>query len=201
MAARNFRKNTILARRTRSTVRQEVKSLMAAELEHKFFDTALPASASSTGSVTHLSAVPQGDTSSSRDGEYIFAEKLTIHIGVTGADTTNFVRMIVFKDLDSQGVVPAVNNVLEPGTSFFDHMNNVNKYRFKIMLDRTVSTSLTGPNAHYMQLALKVNKKLSFSTTSTLPRLNALHILLISDSGAVTHPAVVGECRLWYTDA
>lgn len=181
----------------------QVKRLINAQAEHKFLDTLVNQSVDSAGVIWQLSAVPQGDTASSRDGAFLMPKSLQWKGGITVGDTTNFMRVIVFRDMDGNGTAPIPTNVLET-VSYHGLKNNTNKKRFTFLWDRLYSLSTLGQDGSIrpIQGSLRLaQKKIGFAATSTAPRTNHLYVLFVSDSGAITHPSALMTFRLNFTDS
>lgn len=195
---------------------QQVRNLMAIAQEPKFFDTKVYATAvSMTGVQYALSAIPQGSTDSTRDGDQINLKRLRIKMeiyqqGSGGTnDFTNQVRILVVRWIPmSTGAAPVLANVLQDSASAAQSatMSDYNwdlRRQYVIEYDETVNLSNAG-NADQSLFFEKIWRTpglpANFSAGSTTLQSNGLFIFIISDSLLATHPVINLYARLEYAD-
>lgn len=201
---------TVMIKKKKSELDKKISNISRAQAnkvyrknaEAKYHDTDYNSTIDASGTVQHLSNMAQDDTSSGRDGETVQTKSIFFRYSVVGADSTNLMRVIVFADRDSSGTAPTVLNVLSNGFDPRSALVNTNKLRFKVLYDRlhALEAPGTGNGIQVVKKFIQYNRKMTFSTTSGSPRANALFVLLLSDSGAVSHPTFHGHFRLRYMD-
>lgn len=157
-----------------------------------------------TGTIYFLSGVPQGDTSSSRDGNKCKALSLNFHAQVT-IDTNavrSACRIILFKDKSSNGSAPAVLDVLENATYLYSY-NNVNcPYRFQILFDKTFSLSTTGTQTINVKRFIKMGHHITYKGTGATQSDAAdghIYMLVISNE-TTNQPDLEVNSRLTFVD-
>lgn len=201
----NGKKTRTRRHRRPTTIKKAVRNELSKLAEHKFFDhEVLATNMTTTWEIEHISDIPQGDQSSERDGDYIHLDSIAVHATVTGvaADITNFCRLIIFTDKQSDGADPGATAVfdLSVASDFICFTNNINKGRFRILKDWMVSLSAEGPASANMSWYKKLDLKVSMAAGAITPFQNAVFIAFVSDSGATNYPALNLVSRIRYTD-
>lgn len=202
---------------SRPVTLQQVRDIVRVAQEYKFFDSKVYATAiSNTGSQYALSAVPQGDTDSTRDGDQINLHSIELKVeaylqGTGGTnDFTNQVRLILYQwHPMSTGSQPTVADILQDSASVAQSptMSNYkwdNRKDYTIVLDRTCNLSGNGPSdeGYYFKKLWKVpGMPAHFSNGSTTLQSNGLFLYIASDSLVATHPIVNVYARCIYSDA
>lgn len=187
-------------------VRKMVKNELHQEVEHKYYVAAdTGTTADFGGRVDVKTAIPQGDTDVTRDGDSVQLEEIEFRYNVQLADTTNTFRVIIFQWHPNS--TPAVANVLLSVGS----VNGVNsaftvdyEQQFKILYDRvhylnSVAVPQTGIE-HAVKIRKGFTKRLQFAAGGVTGT-NLLYSLYISDSGAATHPSINAYMRIRFSDA
>lgn len=159
-------------------------------------------SISDTGYIWPLSDVPQGDTDQTRNGDSLYLRTVRILGDVRAGDTTNACRVIVFQWLDDS--TPTVASVLQTTsgvTAVFSPYLHDQRKKFRIMYDKMFVVAANGNDAKvfdtkYLRPPIK---KVAF-TAATTTGSNKIFLLLISDSTAVTHPALTHYSKVTYDD-
>lgn len=183
-----------------------VKGIVNAE--KKYNDVTQTGAVDYNGSVVALSAVSQGDTSSTRNGNSILAKGLQVRYQVfpdmTAANQTRL-RMLIFQDTMSLGTIPSPGDVLENvGASTAPQSPykyiNATQYRFKILYDKTHNISNVS-NGHTVDEKFIVNDHIKFTgTTGTDEGRNMLYSLVISDRVTTLTPYLNMTTRLSFYD-
>ncbi len=172
-------------------------------VERKLFDTTVSATVSSTGNITHLSAVPLGDTQNSRDGVSVKATGLFIraeyteHASVVGA---TFLRCMIIRDnRQVASSTPAIATILQT-VSRNSFLNEDTLGRFNVLSDRIHTLSNVGTVGKHFEVNLPMNSHLRWNADlGSNIESNGLYIVLISNQG--TNVPLVGfEARLRYVD-
>lgn len=193
-----------------------MRSLIAVAQEPKFFDSKeYQQAATSTPTQLAISAVPQGDTDSTRDGDQINLLSLEIkfetYLQGTGGtnDFTDQVRLMVYRwhpmSTSSQPVPASVLqdlSVTQSATMTLCTWDNRKDYT--VILDKTFNLSGNGPSD--IGFRTKFTWKTPgipahFSAGSTTLQSQGLFALIMSDSLVATHPLFNFYSRLVYSDA
>lgn len=194
--------------RIRSKAGQALKIAMATRalvnVEYKLHDVGVALTPSSSGLVSAISLLPQGDTTLTRDGNSVKMTSCQIRIRATqhssAADT--MVRVILFSDSQQQGVVPTVASVLAGADP--DGFPNIIDFpsRFQIVKEWNIQLSNTGMASANRQSYFKMNHHLKFEgsgSTQAEQRKGNLYLLSISTEATNT-PTVQLDARLRYID-
>ena len=141
---------------------------------------------SSTGYVTHLSGIAQGDGVNQRTGLGILAKGLSARgvFWIHASASTSQVRVIYFIDLQQiADTTPGVTDVLT-GSFWNAHYNTSNVGRFKILSDTCFGLSANGPQQKIFKHYFKLNRHIRYNgTAATDQQKGAVYILLISNEG------------------
>lgn len=203
LAARRQSLNQKQVSKVKRIVKRQVMSMN--EWKHHVLD--VPGDAISTsGQVTDLSAVAQGDTDVTRDGDEINAHSISIRYSWTCPDTTNVVRVIIFQWLpDSTPVIANILNPLTAGLETESHYNTDKADQFKILFDKTqVSYQAVSAQNHsppYVRRKLRLRKKKIKFNAGATDGSGKVYLLALTDSGVTTHPTLYFESRLNFMDS
>jgi hypothetical protein len=184
--------------------------------EFKFFDSKeYVANATTTPTQLAISAVPQGSTDSTRDGDQINLQSLWIKFEVylqgTGGtnDFTDQVRLMVYRYhpmSSASAPVPATVlqdlSVAQSATMTPNTWDNRKDYT--VLIDETFNLSGNGPSDLGKTFHIKWKTPgipAHFSAGSTTLQTNGLFAMFMSDSLIATHPQVNFYSRLVYSDA
>jgi len=195
---------------------KQVRQILTAGKEMKFFDSKeYQQAATSTPTQLALSAVPQGDTDSQRDGDQINLRSLWIkfetYLQGTGGtnDFTDQVRLMVYRwHPMSTGSAPVPASVLQDlsvaQSATMTPWTWDNRKDYTVVLDKTFNLSGNGPSD--IGYTVKFNWKepgiaSHFSSGSTTLQTNGLFAMIASDSLVATHPTFNFYSRLEYTDS
>lgn len=188
-------------------VRKIVKSIVAHNTELKYFDTAAANSVDYAGSFYDLTALAQGDTDVTRDGDKLTLRKLKAKLSISLGDTTNLFRIVYFRWKQ--------NNIsVTPTQSYFSnpYTNNINctyapqnwdtHDNFQILYDRTFTLNTYTHPQRLITVNLKLSKlpKVAYDAGSTSGN-NHIYLYLVSDSAAAVHPTVNMINRISFVDS
>lgn len=180
--------------------------------ELKTHDISASTTYSSTGTVSYLSGIAQGDQSINREGLKINAIKLYGRariIGNTTSSSAQIIRIIIFRDKDCNGALPTItgsDGLLEVASpdSLFSHET---RNRFRIMFDRTWTVGSDGSDG-LDQKSVRINAALPrkgltcyYSGTGSAiadADANGLFMLIIVADDGTNHPTVSSNLRLRY---
>jgi len=190
---------------SKSEVKQIVKSLLKEVQELKLFIVqGTSTSTDYNGACTDLSAIPQGDTDITRDGDRVQLMEWSFRWAAVVGDAYNLVRVVLFQwTPDTASVTPSPSNVIQTtGTinaplsyKSIDFVKNVH-----VLYDKTVFVDTYHPVMVNQVLIRRFHDK-QMQFTGATSRTNGLFILYISDSAAVTHPAINYYSTIRYTDS
>jgi hypothetical protein len=191
-----------------------VKKLISSNLEHKFFDSkAYAQAATTTPTQDALSAIPQGDGDSQRDGDAINLVKLWFkfecYLQGTGGtnDFTDQVRLIFYRwHPMSAAAHPVPADVLidlsVAQSATMSAYGWDNRKDFTILYDHTFALSGNGPSDLNTMGEINLgNIQSHFLSASTTLASNQIFAMVMSDSLVATHPDYNLYTRVIYTDA
>lgn len=187
---------------------KKVNKVVMKQSEKKYWDVATTAvSVDITGSITDLTSIAQGDTDQTRDGDQLYLRSIKGKAQIQVADTTNIVRFIIFQwymDTNVVGSAPTVSQILQSVGTAIGPMSGYNhdgRYNFRILYDRTCFLDTTDKVQCGLQWYINkgLRRKMQFHGGATGGK-NKIYLLLLSDSGAATHPSVAYYNRTAYSD-
>jgi len=208
------RKRYAKGRRLNPRMKKQVKMILSKQVETKYHLYSLSAgSATTSAALASMTAIPQGDTDITRDGDRLYLKKVYIRGFIAVGDITNVVRMVVFQW--KPATTPTASDVFLTGPSgsidVFSHYSHDTRQQFKILHDRTFTMIGNGgaPEEPYtpvstrkfsMIISRKFNRQQQFiagGTTGT----NQLYVVYLSDSFASPNPAVTITAKTMFTDS
>jgi hypothetical protein len=194
----------------------QVRALISGSQEHKFFDSKEYAqSATTTPTQLAISAIPQGDTDSTRDGDQVNLLSLWIKFetylqGAGGTnDFTDQVRLVIYRYHPmSTGAAPVPATVLTDlsvaQSATMTPFTWDNRKDYTVILDKTFNLSGNGPSDLGFHTKIKWKQPgipAHFSAGSTTLQTNGLFVMIMSDSLVATHPQYNIYTRVEYSDA
>lgn len=195
------RKDTKLARVARSVAKQEIAKNEAVELEHKFHDIEVNDNPSTSGVITHLSNITQGTTYKQRIADQIKGTSIQFRYQVTVSDTTNVMRIVVFRWFEP--TVPGVGDILAIGLSTgtflpISPINVSNRKFIQVLFDNLITINSTNLE-NVDKTFIKRNMNIDWKTDGARNK-GHLYVLTLSDSIATPHPYFHSIFRLRFTD-
>lgn len=189
-------------------IKKYVKSAISTEQEHKVFDAAVNGQPATTAGVIYNLMTPsQGDGYNNYSGIVITQKSLEIRGSVLVGDSSNCIRMIIFRwHNDSSIDVPQPNEILQlvsTGNSPYEPYNYIHRDEFTVLKDHLFATVLGQSNA-LVKFNYKVklhNAKQRFTNTTNGTGVNNIYVLFISDSAVGPNPAQSFTSRIHYTDS
>jgi len=127
-----------------------------------------------------------------------------VNLGTLAADTTNLLRIIIYRWHPSASSAPSATSILQytglqnaPNSPYYHDQRRL----FTVIYDHTFPQVLVGDNSNFhINKVFKLRpKEISFNAGTTNGS-EKLFMLVISDSGAAPNPGLVGYLRLSYTD-
>lgn len=195
-------------RRRRKNVAKIARGVYRRMAEWKKHTRALSVTESVTGTVYDLSAVPQGDTDLTRDGDQLYMGSMSFMYQWYQADDANTCRTIIFQWFPA--TTPTAGDIITSGLggSAPNYLYETDKaWQYKILYDKTVTinrlVSTSPATAAYTRVIKRrirpSRKKIQF-TGGTTTGTNKIYLLVITDSGVTTHPHIEFISRLNYCD-
>lgn len=190
-----------LGKRQAQAVATIARKQISRTSEWKHHTLALQICPSDAGVIQDLSAVPQGDTDTSRDGDTIFATSVQIRGLVNVADSHNQYRVIIFQWTPS--TTPVIADILNLSTGHHTRSmyetDKANEY--KILYDRVfLMVSSSGDAVKQFNTKIRLSRrKIQFIAGGTSGT-RKVYMLVVSDSAAATHPCINCVAKLNYRD-
>jgi len=193
-----------VAPRTKRAIRKVVKTEIqkGADLKHQDIEVSGDA-ISNSGTFYNPTAIEPGDAFNQRDGLTIMPTSFEYSFAHILGDTTNFMRILIFRWLPNSSInPPTVAQLLADSTfPYLSPLSAPQRNQFNVLYDNTISLHASHP-----QQAIRFSKKLAAkkvlydSGAGVTTGAGKIYILVISDSGAATHPSITGYFRLNYHD-
>lgn len=183
-----------------------VKRLIDAKQETKYYDAYVSATGVSTsGTFNDCTAIAAGTTNSTRLGNIVEALWIKCIFESNIADTTNFMRYILFQwNNDTAGLTPTLAGVLAQTGVLSSPINcqyQISDTRdIRILLDVTHTLNVNSPNVRTEHMVPMKGKRIPFQSSATTGNQH-IYLLQVSDSGAVAHPTSEFFLRLAFKDA
>jgi hypothetical protein len=186
--------------------RRNLSILNAPEL--KALDTAVSLAADTTGAVQLLNGIQPGTALNQRVGRQIQVTHLTYRLACTVTAATGvdqFHRVLIVLDRQPNGVAPAVNEVIDGGST--SQYNLSNQKRFAILYDKRYYLNASGePGSGAVLNGEKpVNILVQYNsgvagTVADLATNSIYMIVLGTIAAGATAGSVAGSVRLRYYD-
>lgn len=161
---------------------QQIRKLI--NVEKHTVDTTVGAAIDNAGAVTHLTAVANGDTNSTRTGNSILAHNLEVNLSILkhASSVGGIVRIIIFVDkqqvADSSPTVATVLNSVD----VLSHLHIDIQSRFRILHDELISLDAAHVNVNRrFDNSLTGTHIIYNGTASSDIQRNGVHLLLLSN--------------------
>jgi hypothetical protein len=191
-----------LAKRTAFGL-NEIRKLI--NIETKYFDVTSNSVATQAGTVTPLTLVAQGLDQTDRVGDSLKIQRLELRAtSFSGVTVPVALRIVVFRDLENQGVVPAGSDLLSAAGvgSAVSCYNWINiQKRFSILYDQTVTMDASNQTA-VLGYDMPHGGHVRFRGTTGTQAAQAegsIYLMLLTDAAA-TQPVTRFHSRVTYTD-
>lgn len=185
----------VVRRKPRFPLPAYIKRVVNSQKETKYILEAVGATnIDNIGYLTQLCSIGQGDDASSRDGNYIFLKSFQFRFQITGADTTNYFRIMVVRALGNDLVLADLPSYY----AFADHT------KYYVHMDRIVKLqSNATPNTDYYKLVntyIKMSRRLRYTGSGGSTLSNKIYLFLISDSALSSHPTAAWQIKTTFKD-
>lgn len=156
-----------------------------------------------SGNINFLSIISQGVDYTQRIGDSIKIQRMEFNFRYTiGLGTKSTVRLMVVRDLDCQGVIPNVTDILEIA-DVLSPKKYLNTERFSILVDEIQALSTTGTPNSVSEFNLSHEghiKYLNNGASATSAGKGTIFLLTISNETITNAPSVNAYARIYYTD-
>lgn len=190
-----------------------VVQTLISHTEPKYLDnTVLATSVGAGGTIYGLSSVPQGDTQSTRVGDFIQPRALIINwdLYTVNSDIVTTIRLVVFRWVPSNALIaPVIADILEnaAAANVLAHFNFQYQDNYVVMKDMQFQASgvVTAPtvNSNFGKTGMRIPNRGSTEIEfglGTNTGSNHIYLLLISDSALTPFPIFNFVSRLYYED-
>lgn len=161
-------------------------------------------SPSTTGTVTHLTGVSQGDGDGNRTGNSIFARSLNIKGYVqrnAAGSSTQIIKIALVMDKQQVGdSAPTWSDIYE-GTDVNSHLNSDTVGRFSILYTRQlICDSVSSPVVRFdINKAMRHHVRFNGSNGTDIQK-GGIYLVCVSTQSSANFPAVSFDSRLSYHD-
>ena len=172
-------------------------------VEKKLHSLTASINPSSTGTITHVTQIAQGDGQGNREGNSI----KTTYFGFRGRCSLNasasntFLRVMLIRDTQQQSdTTPAISDVLE-NVSVSSFLNPETLGRYTVLFDQTYSLESAGSTgSRTIEFNKKLNSHVRFNGSAAGDiQKGGLFLIFLSDHPTNT-PGLAYEARLRYVD-
>jgi len=201
-------------RRTRRTApktavdkRQDVridKLYRLHEMKHK--DTVVATTFSIAASIILLNGTLADDTDTGRNGNKVLMNSFTMKYELIRADVTQVMRVAIVYDRQTNGALPVAADLFQQSTNPLSQHTWVNRKRFKWVYDKVhnLDPVLADQLTETVHFKFKPNaQRIMYSSgVDTVAAIisGSLFVVLLSDSGATTHPSFGATMRVNFND-
>lgn len=193
--------------RLNSLVDRKIERAFTRNTEQKYWTQVQSnAPASSSGTVSDLILVPQGDTDTSRDGDRIHAKSLKIRGSVAYGGAVSILRFIIFQWFGADVPTPALVLITTATADVINSPKNADSFpangsgRGRILWDHRMQVDSGGISQRTFEAELKGFKPdLQFIAGGTSGS-NHVYILTVSDLAA-TNPSYNFYSEMLFTDS
>lgn len=155
-----------------------------------------------SGTLYDLCSIAQGDTDGTRDGDTIMPTSLYLRGSFVLGDNTNTMRFIIFRWLDS--TTPAASDIFQGGLGSlfapYSPMNVDGRAKFNVLYDQFIKLG-SGDNIQLLDQTLSLAAKPIQYAAGTTTGTNKIYAVVVSDSGAASHPGAAWCHQLRFTDS
>lgn len=186
---------------------KDLKRTINKELKYRdeYTSGALPA-IPNTGNFLLLNSLAQGDSATTRTGNGVmdrsFEIKFQVAFNSASAVGQQNLRVLLIRDKQANGSLPATANTVLQQTWWQSAKNDANSDRFKILMDKCIGVSSSGPETINFKKYIRVKTQTRYNgNAGTVADIvtGSYFLLMISDQAA-NGPVVQYYIRFRYTD-
>lgn len=183
---------------------QQIKGLVNSEYKHLEYTPTLTPTTS--GTMTQITQIAQGDQANQREGRSVLLKSLlirgTITQDVNDTSTYNMIRMIIFQTKNDNDA-PTVAKLLDGSATYLDPLNLDYSHNVRILNDKVFRLYPKWSGDHqqiFFKRYFKLNTHCQYDGTgSTQVKAGNLWVALVSDVASYG-PSVLLNMRMRYTD-
>lgn len=158
-------------------------------VEYKSFGAGASVVVSDTATLTNLNSIAQGDDVSGREGRSILIKSYQLRglVAINASAANSAIRIIIFRDTDSQGATPASTDLLNSDDVWAVRNLITDQGRFIVMHDKTYVLDQNGSGMKMVNFFSNQNFHCKYDgTASTDYSTNAIWMLAISTEATNT---------------
>lgn len=178
-----------LARRAIQGVRY-IKSMI--NCEKQYYDLDVSTTCATGGSVNLLTGMAQGDDVNQRRGNSILGKTTyiqgVIYRDVLNTTPTNFVRILVVRDLENTGTAPTVADFFQATGSgiYIQPINVDHTSRYQVLMDRRYTLLSTINMGRQLKFFIRCNGHVKYTgANATDVYKNNLYLIAVGDQGSM----------------
>lgn len=154
-----------------------------------------------SGSITHLTAIAQGDTDQNRNGNSVFVRSVNLKgtLNIHASAANSWLRMSLIMDTQQiADTAPAFADIYE-STDVNSHLNNLTVGRFKVLASKTYALDAVNSNKIlYLNVPMRHHVRYN-GTAGTDQQKGALYLVFVSNEGT-NGPLITHETRVSFHD-
>lgn len=156
---------------------------------------------STSGVVINMTDVAQGDDAAQRTGRSVLGKSLILNASITkhASATASIVRVLVVKDKENQGTIPAITDLLTSASVNALRLTTSNAARWQMLLDRKYIVDSNQPLRN-LKFYIKINSHVLYSGTASTDEDRGQYFLMLISSEATNTPSVAGTRRFTFYD-
>jgi len=188
---------------SKQVVKQMIKSSIASTDEMKYYASVQNITVDFSGTVLSVFQPSQGTGDTNRIGDKTLLKHVEVTYAVGAGDAQNIFRVMLIKW--NQATTPVPSDILMGTGNTQAPLYPLlwdNRDKITVLYNR-FHTLILNSSASLQQgtFSIPIKGRVDFSGGGTTNAVNQLYLLVISDSGAVTHPSFEYVCNVWFTDA
>ncbi len=192
-------------KRKKNNFAAKVKRIVTGMSEKKVIHLQRTVSIDNTGTFYPLASIAEGSTNYQREGDEINVTRVDLYYQIEKADTTNTMRVIVFSK-EGSTVPSAIAEILQSTSQYgvlAPYLQD-RTYGFKIHYDEAHTVHADKEFTDIIRAQVKFpgdGLKLHYNDSGATAYGNrSLWLVMLSDSGAATHPQIVQYTTTHYID-
>lgn len=169
-------------------------------VERKFIDVNVSGSVISTPTISHLSAIAQGDGASSRDGNSVKLKSFVLrgNVLIHPSATNSIIRIIVFT-WNNQSA-PAQGDLLASSSNAISLLNPNRSGMYHVLMDKMIDLNTVSTKSRNVKAYRKLNLHTKFDSTGTTDYTSGTVWSLVMSNETSFAPTVDLKYRLRYVD-
>jgi len=199
------RARPITYRQVGSKIISDVAKLRALiNVEFHTLTTGFPVDPNSTGSVVNLTAIAQGDTIASRQGQKIRLKYLMVrgNMELHASATSSRVRLLIVRDNNGSTNQPAIIDLFNSVATFASNQNKLGdpqtNSRFSFLMDKMIYLNAGSGDQKQFKFSVELDHHCFFTGTAASDEGKGALYLFIASNEATNDPIVsMGSMVKW----